>query len=65
MALSAAYRSTLGGTIDEAVGKAERNSLKLVESSLNLPENKLELDGGAGLKYDERNLPEPAASTEY
>lgn len=40
MALSAAYRSTLGGTIDEAVGKAERNSLRLVESSLNLPKNK-------------------------
>lgn len=89
MALSAAYRSTLGGTIDEAVGKAERNSLKLVESSLNLPKNKfaatlnqnaekifgdwknlytrlmIQYDGGAGLKYDERNLPEPAAPAEY
>ena len=89
MALSATYRSTLGDTIDEAVGKAERNSLKLVESSLNLPKNKfaatlnqnaekifgdwknlytrlmIQYDGGAGLKYDERNLPEPAAPTEY
>ena len=88
-ALSRGYWNSLGEMVSDAVNQSEKNSLELVESSLNLPKNKfaailnqnaekifgdwknlytrlmIQYDGGAGLKYDERNLPEPAAPTEY
>ena len=89
MSLTQGYFSVISPTVAEAVSESEKNSLELIESSLNLPKNKfaatlnqnavkvfddwkklytrilIKYDGGAGLKYDERNLPAPSAPTKY
>ena len=40
MGLTQGYWNALSGTVEEAVSKSEKNSLELVEKSLNLPKNK-------------------------